>query len=136
MGNGRSTVLIIEDDISAARLAEYTLEHSGYDVLIAHDGYEGLSKAVKNRPDLIILDIMLPGIDGFEVCQRLRERPDMQTVPILVISAKSREEDIRFGMEIGANEYLTKPVDPSFMIETVARLLEESRKNLPLDSSC
>lgn len=111
-------------------MAEYTLEHAGYDVIMAHDGYEGLSKAVKHRPALIILDIMLPGIDGFEVCERLRERPDMNKMPILVISAKSREEDIRFGKEIGANEYLTKPVEPSFMLEKIAELLRNSQIDL------
>jgi DNA-binding response OmpR family regulator len=125
--NNHSLILIIEDDISAARLAEYTLEHAGYEVIKAHDGYEGLSKAIKHHPDLIILDIMLPGIDGFEVCQRLRERPDMNTMPILVISAKSQEEDIRFGMEIGASEYITKPVEPAFMLEKIAGLLHASQ---------
>lgn len=130
MNNSDALILIIEDDISAARLAEYTLQHAGYDVAVAHDGYEGLSKALNCHPALIILDIMLPGIDGFEVCQRLRERPDMNAIPILVISAKSHEEDIRFGKEMGASEYLVKPVDPSSMLEAIDRLLGDSSCNL------
>jgi len=119
-------ILIIEDDRSAARLAQYALQQVGYDVTIAYDGFEGLNKAVAERPDLIILDIMLPGLDGYEVCHRLRERTETAEMPILMISAKARDEDRDIGLKVGADDYLAKPVEPSTMLEKIERLL--SRK--------
>ncbi len=119
-------ILIIEDDRSAARLAQYTLMQAGYDVVLAYDGFEGLSKALNHAPDLIILDIMLPGIDGYEVCNRLRERAGSALLPVLMMSAKAREEDKEMGLRAGANDYLPKPVEPSVMLERVAALISDA----------
>ena len=119
-------ILIIEDDRSAARLAQYTLMQAGYDVILAYDGFEGLSKTINQAPDLVILDIMLPGIDGYEVCSRLRERAETATLPVLMISAKAREEDKEVGLRVGANDYLSKPVEPAVMLEHVAVLISGS----------
>ncbi len=119
-------ILIIEDDRSAARLAEYALRQAGYEAFTAYDGFEGLSRAVAEHPDLIILDIMLPGLDGYEVCHRLRERADTAVLPILMISAKAREEDRNIGLKVGADDYLAKPVEPSTMIAKVEALLTGS----------
>lgn len=119
-------ILIIEDDRSAARLAQYTLMQGGYDVTLAYDGFEGLSKAITQTPDLVILDIMLPGIDGYEVCSRLRERAETASLPVLMMSAKAREEDKEMGLRAGANDYLPKPVEPSVMLERVTSLLSGS----------
>ena len=116
-------ILIIEDDRSAARLAEYTIQQAGYDVIIAYDGYEGLEKTLNEHPDLVILDIMLPGLDGYEVCHRLRAEPETITLPILMISAKAREEDRNIGLKVGADEYLAKPVEPSVMLQKIEELL-------------
>lgn len=121
-------ILIIEDDRSAARLAQYTLMQAGYDVLLAYDGFEGLSKAINQVPDLIILDIMLPGIDGYEVCVRLRERSETSSLPVLMMSAKAREEDKETGFRVGANDYLPKPVEPSVMLERVKSLISDSHQ--------
>ena len=116
-------ILIIEDDRSAARLAQYTIQQAGYDVIIAYDGYEGLEKTLNEHPDLLILDIMLPGLDGYEVCHRLRGEPETITLPILMISAKAREEDRNIGLKVGADDYLAKPVEPSVMLQKIEELL-------------
>lgn len=116
-------ILIIEDDRSTARLTEYTLQQAGYEVDVASDGFEGLRRALAEHPDLIILDIMLPGLDGYEVCHRVRQKPETANLPILMISAKARQDDKDIGLRVGADEYLTKPVDPSEILARVESLL-------------
>ena len=127
-------VLIIEDDRSAARLAEYTLEQAGYEVITAYDGFDGLDKAVTEGPDLIILDVMLPGLDGYEVCHQLRQKSETATLPILMISAKARDDDRDIGLRVGADDYMAKPVDPSVIIQKVGDLLSNAG-NIVYDES-
>jgi len=91
-------ILIIEDDPSTSRLTKYTLQQEGYQVLTAANGLEGLRKASGEEPDLIVLDIMLPGIDGFEICRRLRAEPQTAKLPVLMVSAKAREIDKSTGL--------------------------------------
>lgn len=119
-------VLIIEDDLSAARLTEYTLEQAGYEVITAYDGFDGLDKAVTECPDLIILDVMLPGLDGYEVCRQLRQESETATLPILIISAKARDDDRDIGLRVGADAYIAKPVDPSVIIQKVEDILSNT----------
>jgi CheY-like chemotaxis protein len=116
-------ILIIEADPTALRLTEYTLKQRGHQVLTTCNGLEGIITAQKEIPDLIILDIMLPGIDGYEVCRRLRTGTQTAEIPILIISGKAREEDIAIGFKAGANDYLAKPATPSTIISRVERLL-------------
>ncbi len=116
-------ILVIEDDPSALRLMQYTLEQEGYQVLLAKNGLEGIEKAKNEEPVLIILDIMLPGVDGFEVCHRLRTEPHTAQLPILMISAKAREIDKTTGLKVGADDYITKPADPSEVVSRVETLL-------------
>ncbi|GAG90070.1 unnamed protein product, partial [marine sediment metagenome] len=116
-------ILVIEDDPSALRLIEYTLQQEGYQVLTVPNGLEGLRKARREEPDLIIIDIMLPGIDGFEVCHRLRAEPQTAKLPILILSAKAREMDKATGLTVGADDYMTKPADPLEIISRVESLL-------------
>jgi DNA-binding response OmpR family regulator len=118
-------ILIIEDDPTALRLTEYTLSQRGYQVLTTCNGLEGIITAQKEVPDLIILDIMLPGIDGFEVCKRLRGGVQTAPIPILIISGKAQEEDIVIGFKAGANDYLPKPATPSTIISRVEHLLAQ-----------
>lgn len=119
-------ILIIEDDPTAIRLTEYTLKQRGYTILTTCNGLEGLITAQKEEPDLIILDIMLPGIDGYELCKRLRAGSQTAQIPILILSAKTRQEDISTGFRAGANDYLAKPASPSEIISRVESLLSES----------
>ena len=116
-------ILIIEADPTALRLTEYTLKQRGYQVITTSNGLEGIITAQKEAPDLIILDVMLPGVDGYEVCKRLRSGAQTAEIPILIISGKAREEDIAIGFKAGANDYLAKPATPSTIISRVERLL-------------
>lgn len=116
-------VLIVEDNPSVLRATSYILEKEGYEVLTAQNGLEGLKKAKENSPDLLILDVMLPGIDGFEICHRLRGEPQTANLPIVMFSAKGQESDKAMGMKMGADDYLTKPVDRIVLLDKVADLL-------------
>jgi DNA-binding response OmpR family regulator len=116
-------ILIIEDDQTAMRLIEYALKQRGYQVITTYNGLEGIITAQKEEPDLVILDIMLPGIDGFEVCKRLHSGSQTAKIPILIISAKNQKEDINTGFRAGADDYLPKPASPTEIISRVERLL-------------
>ena len=116
-------ILIIEDDPSALRLIEYTLKQEGYQIITANNGLEGIRKIRTEEPGLIVLDVMLPGIDGFEICHRLRAEPQTAQLPVLMLSAKAQEVDKATGIKVGADDYLIKPVDPSEIISRVERLL-------------
>lgn len=118
-------ILIIEDDPTSLRLIEYALKQHGYQVLTTLNGLEGIITAQKEEPDLIVLDIMLPGIDGFEVCRRLHSGSQTADIPILIISAKTQKEDINAGFKAGANDYLLKPVSPAEIINRVESLLSK-----------
>jgi DNA-binding response OmpR family regulator len=121
-------ILIIEDDPATSRLVEYSLRHAGYDVLRAANGLEGIRKALTEAPDLVILDVMLPGLDGFEICHRLKSDAATTRLPILMFSAKAQEIDKTTGLKVGADEYLTKPAAPAEIISRVQKLL--AKKNL------
>jgi two-component system alkaline phosphatase synthesis response regulator PhoP len=121
-------ILVIEDDSAALRLIGYTLEQEGYRVLSAENGLEGFKKAQDECPDLIILDIMLPGLDGYDVCRRLRQIPETAVLPILMMSAKARQEDKDVGLHVGADDYLAKPVDPLEILAKVETLLAGTSK--------
>ena len=114
---GTQRVLVVEDDIDIASLVQLHLSENGCDVTLAHDGPEGLRRALSEPFDLVVLDLMLPGIDGIEICRRLRARPDY--TPILMLTAKSAEPDRVVGLEMGADDYLTKPFS---VRELVARI--------------
>ena len=116
-------VLLIEDDPGATRLMSYALEGEGYDVLTAPNGLEGLRKAQEEEPDLVVLDAMLPGLDGFQLCRRLRAGSRTGRLTILMLSAKAHEVDKATCLKEGADDYLTKPVDPSELVSRVKRLL-------------
>jgi two-component system, OmpR family, alkaline phosphatase synthesis response regulator PhoP len=122
-------ILIIEDDPAISRLVDYTLRHQGYEVITATNGLEGIRKAHEETPDLIILDVMLPGMDGFEICHQLRSKPDTAQLLILMFSAKAQEIDKNTGLKVGADDYLPKPAAPAEIVSRVAKLL--ARKESP-----
>ena len=127
-------ILVIEDDPGSLRFTRYTLEKEGYQVVTAPNGLEGLRKAQKEKPDLVILDVMLPGIDGFEVCHRLRAEPQTAQLPILMLSGKAQEVDKATGLKVGADDYLTKPWQRFELLTKVATMLEA--KSAVLNSKC
>ena len=116
-------ILIVEDDPGVLRATSFILEKEGYQIITAQDGLEGLKKAKEDNPDLLILDVMLPGIDGFEICHSLRSEPQTADMPILMFSAKGQESDKATGLKMGADDYITKPVDREVLIERVASWL-------------
>jgi DNA-binding response OmpR family regulator len=116
-------ILVIEDDPASARLTQYTLARHGYDVLVASNGLEGIRKVRQEGVDLVLLDLMLPGLDGFEICHRLRSQAGANGLPIVILSAKAQDADRETGLRLGADDYLVKPVSPSKIISAVERLL-------------
>ena len=120
-------ILVIDDDHEVQQLLTLMLGHEGYQVSVAADGFQGLKIAKSRRPDLVLLDLMLPGIDGFEVCSRLRQEPATATVPVLIISAKSQQTDRAAGAKVGANGYLTKPYQRKELLAQVRAFLDQSQ---------
>ena len=116
-------ILVIEDDPATLRLVDYSLKQEGYQIIKASNGLEGIRKALGESPDLVILDVMLPGMDGFEICFRLRSEPTTAKLPILMFSAKAQEIDKDTGIKVGADDYLTKPSAPADIINHVEKLL-------------
>jgi DNA-binding response OmpR family regulator len=117
------TILIIEDNQETARILELSLKREGYQIVIALDGLRGLELAQAQPPDLILLDLMLPGIDGFEVCRRLRANPVTAGLPILILSAKTQEADKQLAAQLGANSYLAKPYRRAELLAAIQALL-------------
>jgi len=116
-------ILVIDDEPDTLRLVALVLKRQGYDVVTATEGKEGIKKAVAERPDLIILDVMMPGMDGFEIAKVLRSAPRTSKVPILMFTAKGQLEDKLKGFEVGADDYITKPAHPAELLMRVKKLL-------------
>jgi DNA-binding response OmpR family regulator len=120
-------VLVVDDDRVIQQLLEVNLELEGYEVVAtAADGREALDKIAELKPDLVILDIMMPKMDGLEVCRRLRADPALAKIPVILLSARAQDMDIREGLDIGAAAYLTKPFDPVELLEVVGRLSKKT----------
>jgi CheY-like chemotaxis protein/MinD-like ATPase involved in chromosome partitioning or flagellar assembly len=119
------TILVVDDDPAGQRLIKYMLTPEGYEVLTASNGILGLQMATQQSPDLVILDVMLPGLDGFEVCRRLREGSNTSNISIVMLSGKTQETDRDTGLKMGADAYLIKPVNKQELIDTVNRLVNE-----------
>ncbi len=116
-------ILIIDDDVDTLRLVGLMLQRQGYQISAASNGEQGLGKAFEEKPDLILLDVMMPDLDGYEVTRRLRKNPITATTPILMFTAKTQLDDKVTGFEVGANDYLTKPTHPSELQTHVKALL-------------
>ena len=119
----RETILVIEDDHDIRELIEYNLQREGYRVRCAASGEEGLRKVQTENPDLVILDLMLPGIDGVELCRRLKQDPVTRGISIVMVTAKSEESDVVLGLGLGADDYLPKPFSPRMLLARVDAVL-------------
>lgn len=119
------TVLVVDDEPSIVTLLKFNLDQAGYNVLTAEDGRKGLDTALKEKPDLIVLDLMLPGMDGMDVCKTLRQ--EKVNTPILMLTAKDDEFDKILGLELGADDYLTKPFSPREVVARVKAILRRSQ---------
>lgn len=117
------TILIIEDEEEILELVRYTLAKQGYQTLCAGSGEEGLALARRETPNLILLDLMLPGLDGLEVFRRLKRDPATQTIPVIMVTAKNAEVDVVTGFEMGVDDYITKPFSPRVLVARVRAVL-------------
>jgi DNA-binding response OmpR family regulator len=123
----RSKILVVDDEPEAVELVEFNLEQAGFSVVTAADGTEALGKARSNSPSLIVLDLMLPEITGLEVCKILRRDPITSTIPIIMLTAKAAEIDRVLGLELGADDYITKPFSPRELVLRVKKLLQRGQ---------
>jgi two-component system phosphate regulon response regulator PhoB len=129
----KKRVLIIEDDEDILELVRYNLEKEGYEVGGVATGEEGIEAARSTPPDLILLDLMLPGIDGLDVCRELKSDPKTRHAPIVIVSAKGEESDIVAGLELGADDYITKPFSPKILLARVRAVLRRRAKATPAE---
>ena len=123
MPSAAKRVLICDDDPVILRLLQVNLELEGYEVLLAQHGEDAVEIAQAQRPDLIILDIMMPRLDGYQTCERLKGDESTEAIPVVFLSAKAQQSDIEKGKAYGVSEYLTKPFDPNDLVGIVDRLL-------------
>ena len=118
-------ILIVDDEPNIVIPLQFLMEQNGYRTLVAQSGEEALESISKEKPDLVLLDIMLPGVDGFEVCEIVRLNPEWRNTRIIFLTAKGRDVDIAKGMVLGADAYITKPFSNQQIIDAVTKLLEE-----------
>ncbi|MGC6464027.1 MAG: response regulator transcription factor [Akkermansiaceae bacterium] len=120
-------ILIVEDEVDIAALISFNLERAGYRVDMAHDGREGLEKILHEQPDLVILDLMLPGMDGYAILKEMQRDPRTHSTPVLMLTAKSQTDDRIRGLESGADDYLTKPFSPKELLLRVQAIIKRNR---------
>lgn len=123
MSDSRPTVLIIEDNPGISRLVEFKLSHENMNVVIASNGVDGLAKSRELMPDLILLDVMLPGIGGFEVLQAIRDDEATRALKVIMLTSKNREEDLQRGFSLGVLEYISKPFKLGELMMRIDRAL-------------
>ena len=122
------SVLVVDDDPVILRLLQVNFELEGIGVVTAIDGEEGLKLAQSDPPDLVISDIMMPKVNGLELLSALRSSPDTASMPVILLSAKAQVADVQRGLELGADDYVTKPFDPLELIDRVYKVLAKSRR--------
>lgn len=118
-------ILLVDDDLDIVEFLKYNLEQQNFEVIVGHNGEEALQKLI-DKPDLILLDVMMPKLDGFETCKRIRENKEFENVPIIFLTAKSGEIDEIKGLELGASDYIQKPISPNKLIARVKSNLRKA----------
>lgn len=118
-------VLIVDDEPNIVISVEFLMKREGFEVSVARDGEEGLAAIRQQRPDLVVLDVMMPKLNGFEVCEAVRADPDLSGVRILMLTAKGREAEIKKGIELGADTYMPKPFSTRELVDKVKALLAD-----------
>lgn len=122
------TILVVDDEDDLLSLLDYNLKQEGFEVVLARDGVEAIEQTQEHEPDLIILDVMMPKMNGIEVCQRLRKDAHLRTIPIMMLTARTEEEDQVEGLDVGADIYLGKPVSVSVIVSQAKALLRSARR--------
>ena len=121
MSKGR--ILVVDDEIYIVHILDFSLGMEGYEVLTALDGEQALERLKSDKPDLIVLDIMMPKLDGYEVCRAIKSNPDTRNIPVILLSAKGRNVDQKMGFDVGADDYITKPFSPRKLVERINAIL-------------
>jgi len=122
---GQKKILVVDDEIQLIELVQTRLEANGYEVITANDGEEGLEKAKSEKPDLIILDVMMPKMDGYKVCSLLKNDEQYKNIPIILFTGKAQEDFEDVGKKAGADAFITKPFDPPELLAKIEELLKK-----------
>lgn len=125
IGDMAKKILVVDDEPHLVKLLQARLEKNGYSVIVASDGQEALDKTYQENPDLIILDIMLPHIDGYHVCKTLRSDEKYKAIPIIMLTGRTLAQDIKMGMELGAVSYVQKPFKPNVLLGIIQGLIKK-----------
>jgi len=131
----RKHIVVVEDEIDILEVIEYNLVREGFKVSTARDGNAGLKKIRKNIPDLVLLDLMLPGIDGLEICRLMKGHAKTSNIPVIIVTAKDDESDIVLGLGLGADDYVPKPFSPKELVARVKAVLRRSQAHELYDGS-
>ncbi len=129
------TAVVVEDEEDIVELVRYNLEQAGFRVEAASTGEEGLILTREVKPDVVLLDLMLPGLDGLEVCRRLQNQPDTRAIPIVMVTARGEESDVVTGLELGAHDYICKPFRPRELVARVQAAVRHARERTPGEGS-
>jgi two-component system alkaline phosphatase synthesis response regulator PhoP len=125
----KGKILVVDDEIYIVHILDFSLGMEGYEVVTALDGEQALEKARAEHPDLIVLDIMMPKLDGYETCKMLKSEAATREIPVILLSAKGRNVDQKIGFEVGADDYITKPFSPRKLVERINALLGQASPN-------
>jgi len=121
----RAKVLVVDDEEYIQPILNFSFGAEGYDVVTASDGEEGVSKAKDEKPDVIVMDIMMPKMDGYEACKQIKTDPQTKDIPVILLTAKGRDADRKLGSEVGADDYVVKPFSPGRLIERVEGIMKK-----------
>ena len=121
----KKRLLLVDDEVELVEMIKFRLEASGYEVLTANDGQQALEIARREKPDLVILDVMLPKMDGYKVCGLIKKDSRYAHIPVMMFTAKAMDADMKLGQEVSADAYLTKPFEPKVLLEKIKELVKE-----------
>jgi two-component system alkaline phosphatase synthesis response regulator PhoP len=124
----KGKILVVDDEIYIVHILDFSLGIEGYEVMTALDGEQALAKVAQDKPDLIVLDIMMPKLDGYETCKALKSNPETKDIPVILLSAKGRNVDQKVGFEVGADDYITKPFSPRKLVERINAILGQTSR--------
>jgi len=120
-------IMVVDDEPYIARVIKFKLEQEGYTVISANDGQSGLQKIKEEKPDMVLLDVMMPGLSGYEVCQKIKEDAELAGIPVVILTAKGQERDREQGLTMGASDYITKPFSPNRLLELVKNMIGDAK---------
>ena len=121
-------IMVVDDEPYIARVIKFKLEQEGYAVISANDGITGLERIRQERPELVLLDVMMPGLTGYEVCQQIKADAELAGIPVVFLTAKGQERDREQGLSMGASDYITKPFSPNRLLELVKSMIGNAKE--------